>query len=157
MSHNKSEVLSAALEAASVGYNLWEVDYLQGKNISGDINPSGDNRPYVLAQIAGRHHQPALYDTGAMITVISSTIFDQSINVNKDIKLSAPAVLTVAKKSKTNTPVEMKAQTCYVSFSILGQNVENFPLRVSADLSSQAGCIVGIDLIKKLKLSYDGS
>ena len=157
MKSENQEVLAAALEAASVSFNLWEVDYIQGGSLSEDVSPAGDNRPYVLAQIAGKHHQPALYDTGAMITVISAQIFEKSINTDKSIQLSAPAVLTVAKKSKTNNPVEMKAQTCYVSFSILGQQVDNFPLRVSPDLSSQAGCIIGIDLIKKLRLTYDAS
>lgn len=156
--NRKKELLSAVLEVASASCNLWEVDYLQGNALNNDLNPAGDNRPYVLAQIAGTHHQPALYDTGAMITVISEKIFNKSININQDIKLSAPAVLTVAKKSKTDgKSVEMQAQTCHVSFSILGQTVHNFPLRVSADLSSQAGCIVGIDLIDRLKLTYDAT
>ena len=150
-SHNP---LIAALEANVL--NTWEIDYIQTATHP-NINPENDDRPYVYAQIAGNNTLACLYDTGAQISVMSQHVFDTLINKNGTIELSAPAQLTVAKKTKDQTPVVMTARTCQVSFAILGQYTSAFPLRVSPDLSSQTGCIIGADLIHKLQLSYDAT
>lgn len=145
-------LLRTALSATSC--DLWEIDYLQTATHA-DLNPVGDERPYVYAQIAGSSHHSCLYDTGAMVCVMSTDTFNQTINAKGDVQLTKTATLTVAKKTGKRDPVRMRAQTCMVSFSILGQYVESFPLRVSPDLCSHTGCIIGADLIHQLKLSYN--
>ena len=147
-----TNLLRTALSATSC--DLWEIDYLQTATHA-DLNPIGDERPYVFAQIAGSSHHSCLYDTGAMVCVMSTDTFNKTININGDVQLTKAATLTVAKKTGKKDPVKMRAQTCMVSFSVLGQYVESFPLRISPDLSSQTGCIIGADLIHQLKLSYN--
>ena len=154
MNLESQELLKVALQVSAL--NQWETHFVQTASHP-HINPKGDDRPYVYANIGGRHYMPCLFDTGAMVSVMSQEVFDQSVNQEGTLSLSAPAQLTVAKKAKDQAPVVMTARTVHVSFSILGETVESFPLRVSPDLSSHTGCIVGIDLIHKLRLSYDAA
>ena len=147
-----TDLLRTALSASTC--DLWEIDYLQTAT-NPELNPVGDERPYVFAQIAGTSHHSCLYDTGAMVCVMSTDTFNRTINAKGEIPLTKASTLTVAKKTDKKDPVRMRAQTCMVSFSILGQHVESFPLRISPDLCSQTGCIIGADLIHQLKLSYN--
>ena len=154
MTNQGQELLAAALQVSVL--NQWETAFVQSASHP-HINPKGDDRPYVYVNIGGQFHVPALFDTGAMVTVIAQDLFDKSVNYDGKLTLSAPAQLTVAKKTKDQAPVVMTARTVNVSFSILGECVESFPLRVSPDLSSHTGAIVGIDLIHRLRLSYDAT
>ena len=79
-----SRLLRTALSAASC--DLWEIDYLQTSTYA-DLNPVNDERPYVYAQIAGFSHHSCLYDTGAMVCVMSKDLFDSTINAKGTIKI----------------------------------------------------------------------
>ena len=146
------QLITMALDAVSC--DQWEVDYIQTSSYP-SINPSNDSRPYVYAQFDKTVHMPCLFDTGAQVCVMAEEVFNRSLNKDGKMTLTQPTSLTVAKKNGQKEAVTMTARTCMVRISVLGAVAEEFPLRVSPDLSSKTGCIVGIDLIHKLKLSYD--
>ena len=145
-------LITMALEAVTCDH--WEVDYIQTSSHP-NINPSNDSRPYVYVGFNNTSHMPCLFDTGAQVCVMSEEVFNQSLNQHGDVTLTQPTSLTVAKKNGKKEAVTMTARTCMVRISVLGAVATEFPLRISPDLSSKTGCIIGIDLIHRLKLSYD--
>ena len=145
-------LITMALDA--VACDQWEVDYIQTSSYP-SINPANDSRPYVYVQFDQTVHMPCLFDTGAQVCVMSEEVFNRSLNKDNNMTLTEPTSLTVAKRNGNKEAVTMTARTCLVRISVLGAVAQEFPLRISPDLSSKTGCIIGIDLIHKLKLSYD--
>ena len=111
------------------------------------------SRPYVKIKLNSKPVR-ALYDTGASLSILSSNLTNQ-LNVNQTTisnnKNTLPKLTSVAKGATVNI-------THHVDIEVtLSESTEPTTHRffVSNNLSEDA--IIGIDLIGKLKLSYDAT